>query len=188
MPKTPAPHPEAETPTGGPIAALPDPEPATVELVNELRYQLNKASARIADLEQIERDLRNEWVRRHENPAALFIDTFDAGDLLEQLGTEFKNVCAKVGEYDGKGSITLTISVKPYNSMLEFAAEVKGKAPMPEKHRGLYYLTEDGGISRDDPKQKTFGFLKGTSRGDRSDPGDAHAYADEQRNPQRGEE
>ncbi len=180
MPKEPAHDPNLTTDSAA-IAALPDPEPAALEQLNEANRQLARAQERIATLEQTEKDLRDEWKKRHENPAALFIDTFDAGDLLTQLGEQFKSVCSKVGEYDAKGSITLTVTVKPYNSMLEFAAEVKGKAPLPEKHRGLYYLTEDGGISRDDPKQKQFVFAEGSSRADRSDPGDPHAYADEQR-------
>lgn len=158
------------------LAALPPPDSDPLREANELRRELETAALRIRELEQTCSDLRGEWKQRHENPAALFIDTFDAGDLLTALGEEFRSVCSKVGEYQAKGTLTLTVSVKPYNSMLEFAAEVKSKPPLPEKHRGLYYLTPDGGISRNDPKQKEFDFKPGTSRGDRSAPSDTTPY------------
>lgn len=71
-----------------------------------------------------------------------------ANDLLVEL-------VHAVREKGRKGSVTVVLEVRPYkgNSLnVEVAASVTAKLPQPEPPAGLFFVTEDGALTRDDPR------------------------------------
>jgi hypothetical protein len=71
-----------------------------------------------------------------------------ADDLLVELVNA-------VREQGRKGSVTVVLEVRPYkgNSLnVEVAASVTAKMPQPEPPAGLFFVTKDGALTRDDPR------------------------------------
>lgn len=71
-----------------------------------------------------------------------------ANDLLVQL-------VQAVREKGRKGSVTVVLEVRPYkgNALnVEVAATVTAKMPQDEPPAGLFFVSEDGALTRDDPR------------------------------------
>jgi hypothetical protein len=71
-----------------------------------------------------------------------------ADDLLRQLVQD-------VNKLGRKGSVTVTIEVRPAkgnSTSLQVAATADAKLPQPDAPWGLFFFTEDGALTRDDPR------------------------------------
>ncbi len=76
----------------------------------------------------------------------------DSGEVhnlcTEQLGA----LVAAVVATKKKGTLTLTLEVKPEGEMAFVKAKVTAKLPVPETTVTAFFPTEDGGLHRHDPK------------------------------------
>jgi hypothetical protein len=62
------------------------------------------------------------------------------------------NACQSNG---GKGTIALTIKVGAIDGLAELKATVKVTKPMPALPGGSYFVTEQGALVTEDPRQMT---------------------------------
>jgi hypothetical protein len=132
----------------------------------KLSEELTAAGCKIRELER--------------NPLTFALSSLDAGAVLEEAGAQLRALVTSVMNRQLKGKFTLGLTIKPFKAgSLVFVPEVKIAEPKPEPAKSIFYANSDGDLSRNDPKQKEFGF----SRGDRSGNADPDAYADEERDP-----
>lgn len=78
------------------------------------------------------------------------------GFALHKAGERLNEVIKAVVETGKKGSVTLTISVtqdKNDANVVELAPEVKAKIPEKGFTPGVFFASEDGELSKEDPRQ-----------------------------------
>lgn len=82
------------------------------------------------------------------------------GDLVYELGKKVTEVIAAVRETALAGTVTLKLTIVPATrgdaSKVLVRDEVDGKIPKPERSPSLFYTTEQGGLSRENPRQRSF--------------------------------
>jgi hypothetical protein len=161
--------PEVTTPQ---FRELPPPDPL---------FALNQAQARVMELEtdlaNTKRELGDAVAhiqRLNENPFLKCLSTLASGDAMIDAGEELNSLSTQVGKLNEKGSFTLKLALKPLKGAIQISYEIKTTPPKRENEASLFYVREDGSLSRNDPRQKEFGF---GSREDR-------ALAAERRNPE----
>lgn len=164
-------------PSGAPsIAVMNPPDPLAV-----LREQLAAVEAERDTLKASEAALQREITEYQsalkdreeklkaleENPLTFALANLDAGQVLIDAGESLKDLCAVVLRRQEKGKLALNITVKPFKGeALVFVPEVKVTEPKPEPQQSVFYSTEDGALSRNDPRQREFRF-PGRDRDDR---------------------
>ena len=147
------------------ITALPDPQaPSLLEELNQARLTIGnrdrfieKLQSELADALQTETDLRAEISRINKNPFLFVLGTFDAGQVYDDLGKQVLSLSEEIMRLDGKGSLTVTLTGKPYSGGVTYEHTVKVTEPKPEKKPKIFYYS-DGELTRDDPAQKRFAF------------------------------
>lgn len=77
----------------------------------------------------------------------------DDGRLNEQLTQELARVVRAATETRKKGSIVLELTVTPDNERVTVAAKVTTKLPQASTMPTTFFTTEEGDLSRDDPRQ-----------------------------------
>ena len=86
-----------------------------------------------------------------------FIDTLGQlgrGDIASDLTEHLSRVCAAVVATDKKGSVVLMIEAAPNgDGAVQLTAKIKSTAPDPERGTTIMYISDDGGLSRRDPRQ-----------------------------------
>lgn len=84
------------------------------------------------------------------------IDQIRYGQLSDELTekmTELTRVCKETGR---AGELTLKIKIKPGAAgQMELSDDVKVKMPEYPRSTTLMFATDDGGLQREDPRQKT---------------------------------
>lgn len=92
-------------------------------------------------------------------------DDFDFADWLKEFGHGATNrqmtkllrdtvaACKETGK---KGAITLKLTIGAADNLAELAASITAKRPESSLPGGSYYVTEDGGLVEDDPRQQRF--------------------------------
>jgi hypothetical protein len=83
------------------------------------------------------------------------ISGIDHGAVAGKADVLLMELVNAVREMGRKGSVTVVLEVRPYkgNSLnVEVAASVTAKLPQPEAPAGLFFVTEDGALTRDDPR------------------------------------
>lgn len=80
------------------------------------------------------------------------------GTVLNEANRDLIALIQSVRATGKKGSITLTLTVAPDSdksdeNLLELVPDYKVKAPIPPRGKGLYYATQDGGLTKEDPRQ-----------------------------------
>lgn len=53
-----------------------------------------------------------------------------------------------------KATVTVTITIEPKLNALNFGAKLKSTLPAPAEPLCIFYCDQDGGLHRDDPRQK----------------------------------
>lgn len=76
------------------------------------------------------------------------------GRLIDELTDEMTEVLQRVAETGCAGALNLKIKFVPHKNQIEVKAEIKGSLPQPIRPLSLFFLNEDGGLTRDDPLQK----------------------------------
>jgi hypothetical protein len=95
---------------------------------------------------------------------AFFAQTLEKigyGDAAAQASELLADLVKAVGEHDRQGTLTLTITVKPRgkdSGQVEVTANTTVKRPVREIAPSMFFVTEDGGLARDNPRQKKFPF------------------------------
>ena len=79
----------------------------------------------------------------------------DSGNLLDSANAKLQELVAAVRGNGAKGKLTLTITVKPWkgSDALEVGVDVQASVPGPPRGADLYFATEEGALSRKDPRQ-----------------------------------
>lgn len=159
--------PESEGAAGPSIAVLAEPSPLQVaqDRVAELEKQVAELTAREAALsnknavlaEKLE--VAGKRIRDFEtNPLSYALSNLDAGGILEQAGKQLDVLTASVIKQSQKGKFTFSLTVKPFEGgALVFVPEVRISEPKPEPKKSIFFRPEDGGLTRDDPKQMELG-------------------------------
>lgn len=83
------------------------------------------------------------------------------GDAAATASNQLADLVKAVQEHERNGSLTLTIEVKPRgkdSGQVEVTAKVVSKPPVRDLAPSLFFTTEDGGLVRDNPRQKKFPF------------------------------
>lgn len=150
------------------IAALPNPTPE-----QSLREQLADAKDYTAILEgrikaanedrkalaEERDDYKAQIAEIEKNPFLFALNSMDAGAVMADAGEKLQALSAVVRRREAKGTFSMKITVKPFKGdALIFMPEVKITEPKPEPAQSVFYAGEDGELSRNDPRQKEFGF------------------------------
>jgi len=83
------------------------------------------------------------------------------GDAAATASTQLAELVKAVQEHERTGTLTITLEVKPRgkdSGQVEVTAKVTTKAPVRELAPSMFFTTEDGGLVRDNPRQKKFPF------------------------------
>lgn len=89
------------------------------------------------------------------------------GNMLVETSTELRRVIEAIQATGKKGSITVTIAIVPEDGDANAATmdiSIKSVIPKPTKPKSVVFLTEDCGLSRQDPKQAEM-FAERAARG-----------------------
>lgn len=82
------------------------------------------------------------------------------GDLLYDLAKELTKVISAVRETAISGSVTLKLTIAPSTrgdaTKVLVRDSVESKEPRPERSPSLFYTTAQGGLSRENPRQRSF--------------------------------
>ncbi|MDB5458121.1 MAG: hypothetical protein JWP92_3706 [Caulobacter sp.] len=79
------------------------------------------------------------------------------GRVVEELTERLSEVTAAVKETGKAGTLTLKLKISPRKGdsyQVTMAASVESKIPRDDLPEGVFFITEDGGLVRNDPNQK----------------------------------
>ena len=102
--------------------------------------------------------------------SAYFAQTFAQigyGNAADQASEQLQALVRAVGEHEREGSMTVTITVKPRgkdSGQVEVTAKSTIKLPTREIAPSMFFVTEDGGLVRDNPRQRKFPFADAPKR------------------------
>ena len=85
------------------------------------------------------------------------------GDAADQASDMLADLVKAVGEHEREGTLTLTLTVKPRgkdSGQVEVTAKTTTKLPVREIAPSMFFVTEEGGLVRDNPRQKNFPFAE----------------------------
>lgn len=76
------------------------------------------------------------------------------GGAMEELATELKSCVAAVTTTGKKGKVTLTLEVIPNGQQaVTVTDKIAVTLPKPDAVATMFYVTDDAGLSRRDPRQ-----------------------------------
>ena len=90
------------------------------------------------------------------NLFAMAVNEVAYGQLAADLSEELANVVKAVKRTGGKGSLTLTLTVKPRgrdSGQVELSGEVKPKIPQAPVAPSMMFATDEGDLLRENPAQ-----------------------------------
>ena len=83
-----------------------------------------------------------------------FLQTFRRGELLTEADDLLSELMEAIGRTGQKGEITLKLPFKPNdNGQIECVPVFSVKKPRKPMSTGIYFVSEDSGLTRRDPKQ-----------------------------------
>lgn len=157
--------------SAAPIQPLPNLTPlelaeaAARRFETELKALQTKHAATSTELQT----LQDKQKAIDANPLLVALFNMDAGAALEEAGEELRRVTKAVDKFETKGALTLTVHVKPFKgtcNALVLVPEIKAKVPKAEQPQSIFFPTDDGGLARNDPRQKEFKFKGNRPAGD----------------------
>lgn len=94
---------------------------------------------------------------RTVRPFADFLQQQSGGTLHAELSDQLHNLIQAVQETGKGGSILLKVEVKPIagtnGKTLTVTDSVAVKAPKVERPKSIFFVTDDGNLTRNDPRQ-----------------------------------
>lgn len=115
-----------------------------------------------------------------KTPFSQHVAALSKGMLDAELTEELANLVKAINENGKKGSISLTLHLKPETvqgevQYIQITPEVKSTLPKPQRVATFMWPTYDGDLLRQDPDQKTLDLREvDTGRGELRDPLDDH--------------
>lgn len=89
-----------------------------------------------------------------------FIETLNdirQGAIADEMGEQLADLVKTIRETGGKGSISLTLTIKPAGKtnteQLVVSDQIVVKKPKPEQGTSILFSTEAGSLTRRDPRQ-----------------------------------
>lgn len=83
-----------------------------------------------------------------------FLQGFRRGDLLREIDLQMERVLEGIRDTGGSGEVTLRLPFKINKAgQLECMPKVTSKVPNRSIGTGIYYLTDEAGLTRRDPNQ-----------------------------------
>lgn len=78
------------------------------------------------------------------------------GDVIFDVEDALKAVTEAAIDTGGKGSVSLTLSLEPdpKTGTMRVSADVKSKIPKKPSRISLFFVTPEGELSRQDPRQR----------------------------------
>lgn len=78
------------------------------------------------------------------------------GKLADEADEQLAQLVAACEATGRAGSITLTIALRPgKGGQVEIADDLKLKLPKPDKQTSILFISDDAGLQREDPRQRT---------------------------------
>lgn len=80
------------------------------------------------------------------------------GALADEAAALLADLVQEVSHIGRKGTLTLAIEVAPFTGggdTVQLSGKVSVKAPSRDPHAGVFFYTEDGALSRNDPSRNT---------------------------------
>ncbi|MGW7196612.1 hypothetical protein [Streptomyces chryseus] len=94
---------------------------------------------------------------RTVRPFAAFLQEQSGGQLHDELSTRLHELIEAVRETGKAGALTLKIDVKPIagtdGRTLTVTDTIAAKLPKTERPKSIFFVTDDGNLSRSDPRQ-----------------------------------
>lgn len=81
------------------------------------------------------------------------IRSIDKGRAASELETALAEVAKAVMEFRLKGEISIKLTFKPSGDGMETTMKITPKAPKRELKPAIFFVDEEGKLSRDDPNQ-----------------------------------
>lgn len=92
----------------------------------------------------------------YNGPFAATLQDLDEGRLHAELTDALSEVVAQVMQQGKAGKLTLSLTIKPAarrSDAVVVGASIAKKLPEPDRPESLFFATDDGGLSRRNPKQ-----------------------------------
>ena len=101
-------------------------------------------------------------------PFADFLREQSGGSTHDELSEALHTLVARVQDTGKKGSLTYTISVERLkggrsDNAVIVSDEIRLKLPEHDRDTSLFFVSADGNLSRDDPRQLSFESLRDVS-------------------------
>lgn len=94
-----------------------------------------------------------------DNTLIYLLQHLDGGAVLTEASAKMREVAEAVRRLSAKGELTIKFVLKPLNgSAHTFEPTITAKVPQHSPARSIFFINEDGSISRDDKRQSTFNF------------------------------
>jgi hypothetical protein len=95
--------------------------------------------------------------------ASVLISALEQGQLVADLSTEVRNTLQTLKEMSGpkrkvKGSVTLKLSFSVEDNVTTVNADLTAKVPAKPRSSDLYWVTDQGELSTQHPRQIDMGF------------------------------
>lgn len=76
------------------------------------------------------------------------------GTLIDDLTEEMNNLTTQCAETGRPGSLTITLQLKPgKGGQIEVFDDIKVKLPKEEKGSSIFFVTPEGNLTRNNPRQ-----------------------------------
>lgn len=89
------------------------------------------------------------------------------GDAAASASNQLADLVKAVQEHEREGVLTVVLTVKPRgkdSGQVEVSAKITSKAPVPDIAPSMFFTTKDGGLVRENPRQKKFPFADAPER------------------------
>ena len=101
----------------------------------------------------------NDQQQKKEVPKiAHVLAQINHGALADEAAAKLADLVQEVSHIGRKGTLTLTIQVAPFTGggdTVQLSGKVAVKPPAHDPHAGVFFFTEDGALSRNDPSMNT---------------------------------
>lgn len=107
-----------------------------------------------------------------DNSFQLFVAHQRSGDFLAEVSEALRAVAGAVWRLGKPGKLVIELTAKPVSgSAIAIADKITIKAPEEAPDLAIFYVSDDGALSRKDPRQREFAFrqIKGGAPEDSSD-------------------